>query len=265
MNIGIIGYGYVGSAVAAAWSDRARVRFHDPAVQGSAPLSELVHDDVVFVCVPTPSRPDGRADLSAVQAVLGELAAARSSAVVVLKSTVPPGSTVALSERFPDLALAVAPEFLRERSAVADFLAPARLVLGFPPSTSAPARDRVRTLLHDRFPDTPLLELDATAAELVKYAANVFFATKVGLAAELAEVAGSLGVPWDEVRRGMALDPRIGDDHLRVPGDDGLPGFGGRCLPKDLAAWLALADDLGRDATVARAVHLANQKRRGAG
>ena len=95
--------------------------------------------------------------------------------------------------------------------------------------------------------------------------ANVFFAVKVGLAAELAELASALDVSWDDVRSGMALDPRIGADHLRVPGDDGLPGFGGSCLPKDLAALLALAEDLGRDTPVARAAQTANQKRRGAG
>lgn len=265
MNIGIVGYGYVGSAVAAAFADRASVRFHDPARPGSVPLADLAHDDVVFVCVPTPAGPGGDADLSAVEDVLGELQAAGATATVTLKSTVPPGTTARLAIRYARLSLAVAPEFLRERSAVHDFAHPARLVVGFAPATSGPARARLREILAWRFPGVPLVELDPTAAELVKYGANAFFAVKVGFANELADLAAGLGVAWEPVREAMGLDPRIGPDHLGVPGADGRPGFGGSCLPKDTRALLVRAEELGVDLPLLEATVVENRRRRGPG
>ncbi len=262
-GVGIVGLGYVGSAVAAGFADLARVRFHDPERPGSVPLAELASDDVVFVCVPTPASPTGAADLTVVARVVGELAALGARATVLLKSTVPPGTTAALASAHPALPLGVAPEFLRERSAAADFAAPARVVLGWPEGASPAARERARELYRARFPATPVVELPSTEAELVKYAANAFFAVKVAFANELSDLAAALGAAWDPVREALALDPRIGGDHLRVPGHDGLPGFGGSCLPKDTAALLDLARRSEVDLAVLRAAVEGNRTRRG--
>ena len=262
LAVGVIGHGYVGNAVAVGLEPVALVRFHDPGRAGSTPLAELAEADVVFVCVPTPMADDGACDTTIVEAVLAELSAARTRAAVVLKSTVPPGTSERLAARHPELALCFAPEFLRERSGVEDFARPARIVLGWPARCPTEARAQVRGLYRRRFPAVPIVELSATEAELIKYAANAYFAVKVSFANELAELAGALGVAWEPIRAALVLDPRIADDHLRVPGPDGEPGFGGSCLPKDVAALLALAERAGAELPVVASAAAANRRRR---
>jgi UDPglucose 6-dehydrogenase len=262
--VGVIGRGYVGNAVALGLEPVADVVFHDPAHAGSASLAAVAARDVVFVCVPTPMGAGGQADLSIVEDVLATLSAFRTEAAIVLKSTVPPGTTERLAARHPGLALGVAPEFLRERTSVDDFARPARVVLGWPARLPAGARARVRSLYRARFPAVPIVELAATEAELVKYASNAFFAVKVSFANELAELATALGAGWDAIRAALSLDPRIGDDHLRVPGPDGERGYGGACLPKDVAALLAIAQAAGASLPVVASADDANLARRAA-
>lgn len=261
-RVGVAGAGYVGAAVADAFSAVADVVVRDPRHQRSVCADELAASDVVFVCVPTPAGLHGAADTSAVQDVLDELAAARTGAVVVVKSTVPPGTTERLAAAHPTLALAHAPEFLRERHARSDFEAPHRLVVGWPASSRGTARELVRAMYACRFPGVQVIETSATEAELVKYASNALFAVKVSLANELAELASALGVPWTNVQAVLTTDPRIGADHLAVPGPDGAVGFGGRCLPKDVAALLHLAGEVGVRLPVLECAQATNRVRR---
>ncbi|HMV65377.1 MAG TPA: hypothetical protein PKA64_00910 [Myxococcota bacterium] len=130
-RIGIIGYGYVGRGTAHAMASVAEVEWHDPAHAASRPLDAMVAwADAVFVCVPTPMGSDGSADLSIVQAVARALADLNNEVPVLLKSTVPPGTTAELARRWPVLPLVFTPEFLRERHHLEDAAEPARVVLG---------------------------------------------------------------------------------------------------------------------------------------
>jgi UDPglucose 6-dehydrogenase len=262
-RIGVIGYGYVGRGTAHAMEPVAEVGSHDPAHVGSRPLGELVQwADALFVCVPTPMGTNGSADLGIVREVAGALADLKVDVPVLLKSTVPPGTTSDLVRRWPSLPLVFTPEFLRERHHLEDAAGPSRVVLGWSSAIGEPARERVRELHARRFPDTPRVELDATEAELLKYVSNALFGVKVSFANEMADLASRLGVAWEPIRRALVLDPRVGDGHLAVPGPDGQPGFGGSCLPKDMAALLTVASTLDIDLEVVAAAVRANQRRR---
>lgn len=262
-NIGVIGFGYVGRGMVHAMQEVAEVRWHDPAQTGSQPLHEFARwADAFFVCVPTPMGANGAADLSIVHEVTSALADFCVDVPVLLKSTVPPGTTAALARQWPRLPIAFIPEFLRERHHLEDAVKPSRLVLGWSSSISERHQACVRALYDRRFPHTPRVELDATEAELLKYASNALFGVKVSFANEMAELAGRLGVSWECVRQALVLDPRVGDGHLSVPGPDGQLGFGGSCLPKDMAALLAVASTLGLDLDVVAAAVRANQRRR---
>ena len=262
-RVGFVGYGYVGAAVGTALADIVEVRHHDPACANSVALSDLVPwADAVFVCVPTPAGANGAADLSAVFAVMSRLAQLSAVVPVILKSTVPPGTCAHIAERWPSLRLLFSPEFLRERHHLQDAKAPHRIVLGWTDSCDARQRDSIRELFHRQNPTVPQVEMSAAEAEMLKYASNALFAIKVSFANEMHELAERLDIAWEPIRRALVLDPRIGDDHLQVPGPDGRPGFGGSCLPKDIAALLAVAADADVELEVVMAALRANARRR---
>jgi len=188
---------------------------------------------ILFACVGTPPRPTGAPDLTFLRKLLADLRqmgpgwAGGEQPVVVLKSTVPPGTNrwaqQFLGDRF---AVASNPEFLREGTAVADFFHPDRIVVG---AESAHAADLVASLYQTV--NAPLIKTGWEEAELVKYATNAFLAVKVTFANEVAALCDSLGADAPAVLRALGLDQRVGERFLS-PG----PGFGGSCLPKDLAA-----------------------------
>jgi UDPglucose 6-dehydrogenase len=190
--------------------------------------------DIVFVCVPTPSGAGGAADLRAVDTTVDRLGTTlRSSAVVVLKSTVPVGTTARAAHRLRDKGIEVvsSPEFLREGHAVEDFRHPDRLVIG---ASSEQAADIVRAAYGPA--SAPALRMSPESAELAKYASNAFLAVKLSYANSLAELCAHVGADIVDVTRCMGADHRIGPAFLR-PG----PGWGGSCLPKDTAALLHTA------------------------
>jgi|JI10StandDraft_1071094.scaffolds.fasta_scaffold00495_2 UDPglucose 6-dehydrogenase len=261
-RVGFIGYGYVGRGTAHALGDVAEVAYADPAVSGARSVAELLSwSDAIFVCVPTPMDPSGAADLRIVYDVMAQLAAT-VAVPVVLKSTVPPGTGAALTRRWPRLPLVVNPEFLRERHHREDAESPARIVLGWTDGIDDDGRSRVLDLYARRFPATPVVEVTATQAELIKYASNALLGVKVSFANEMAELSRRLGSDWEPIRQALVLDPRVGDSHLAVPGPDGRPGFGGACLPKDMAALLTIAAAAGVDLDVISAAVGGNRRRR---
>lgn len=247
--IGIMGLGHVGGALARALAPHAPVLACDPALADSATPAQLAAAcDVVFVCVPTPARADGGADLSVVQAVLAQLAdgaaAAGRTPLVVIRSTVPPGTTQALAQQHAPLPVLVCPEFLRQHAAADDLASATRVLLGLPaPMRDSPGGNAAVALLRPVWrlvsPQAALVVTDAATAELVKYATNAFLALKVTFANQLADACAVQGLDYATLAPLLALDPRIGPSHLAVPGHDGLRGFGGPCLPKDVAALLA--------------------------
>lgn len=194
--------------------------------------------DFVFLCVPTPLRADGETELSYLMSALDSVANnLRSGAVVVTKSTVPVGTAPKIGAALgrTDVALASNPEFLREGSAVADFLAPDRIVIG---AEDYAVAQRVAAL-YDSV-DAPLILCDPTSAETVKYAANAFLAAKVSFVNALAAVCEAVDADVDAVLEGVGTDHRIGSAYLQ-PG----PGWGGSCLPKDTRALVGVASDAG--------------------
>jgi UDPglucose 6-dehydrogenase len=186
---------------------------------------------------------DGSVSLAIVEKALKEISEKnkKRNNIIILKSTMVPGSTNNFINQFPKLNIIFNPEFLTERTAKLDFLTQARIILG----GTKRLTKRVSTLFKERFKHTYLIETDTVTAELVKYMNNVFFASKVSIMNEMKMVCESVGANWDEALAGFTADQRIGDSHLDVPGPDGKLGFGGSCFPKDINAFISMANDLG--------------------
>jgi len=202
---------------------------------------EAVSDcEAAFLCVPTPQGGDGSVDLSFVEAAAAEMAEAMPpAALIVNKSTVPVGSTQVVERvmQRTDVKVVSNPEFLREGSAVRDFLFPDRIVIG---SDDQAAAEKVASF-YDGV-DAPILITDPASAETIKYASNAFLATKLSFVNALAAVCEGVGADVGDVVLGIGYDRRIGHQYLQ-PG----PGWGGSCFPKDTRAFLRLAESGGYD------------------
>lgn len=234
----------------------------------STDLGSAVSDtDAVFIAVGTPSRRgDGHADLSYVYAAAEEIAGSLlGRTVIVTKSTVPVGTGDEIERRIvktrPDLKpgrdfdVVSNPEFLREGSAIEDFMRPDRIVVG---AHSDYARDVLRKLYRPLFlRDTPVLFTDRCTAELTKYASNAFLATKITFINEIANLCEAVGADVQDVARGMGLDGRIGSKFLHAG-----PGFGGSCFPKDAAALARTGEDFGSPLQIVNTVMAVNTGRR---
>jgi UDPglucose 6-dehydrogenase len=203
--------------------------------------------DIVFLCVPTPQGDDGSADLSYIEQAAAQIAPVlKPGAVVVNKSTVPVGSTLAVERvlQRDDVSVVSNPEFLREGTAVHDFLHPDRVVIG---SANRAAAERVAELYASI--DTPILITDPASAETIKYAANGFLAMKISFVNAVAAMCEAVGADVAAVVEGIGSDQRIGMQFLR-PG----PGWGGSCFPKDSRALVKIAEDHGYNFTMMRGV-----------
>ncbi len=246
-NIGIIGNGFVGSAIMHGFIlhvDDILIYDKDPR-RSTHSMNELVNiSDVIFVCVPTPMFESGECDLSIVEGVVDEISKYRviNKKVVVIKSTVVPGTVESLASKYPKMNFVFNPEFLTERKARLDFINASRIVLG---SNKALANDIVEDLYKSRFPYTKVIKTDFGTAQLIKYMANCFFATKVSFMNEMRQVCDAIQGDWDQAVEGFISDGRIGNSHIDVPGHDGDLGFGGKCFPKDLNAMIKRSEELG--------------------
>ena len=291
-RLAVIGCGPVGLVTAACFADRGhsviaadcdpakvrmleqgRVPFYEPGLEElvrrnlragrlrfTVDIPEAVQPaHIVFVCVGTPSHPDGRADLGQVESVARSLATCLDGyKVIVEKSTVP----VRTAERIErtirlyahaDCVVDVAsnPEFMREGSAVYDFLNPDRIVIG---AESPRARAALEALCEGF--RCPILVTDVPTAELIKHAANAFLATKISFINMIADLSEATGADVTLVARGMGLDRRIGETFLQAG-----VGYGGSCFPKDLRALVRLGEELGTDVQLLRAVQQVNDAR----
>ena len=203
--------------------------------------------DIVFLCVPTPQGDDGSADLSYIEQAARQIAPVlKPGAVVVNKSTVPVGSTVVVEAALqrPDVFVVSNPEFLREGTAVSDFLSPDRVVIG---SADRGAAERVAELYAGI--DAPILITDPASAETIKYAANGFLAMKISFVNAVAAMCEAVGADVAAVVDGIGSDNRIGRQFLS-PG----PGWGGSCFPKDSRALVKIAEEHGYNFTMMRGV-----------
>jgi UDPglucose 6-dehydrogenase len=211
--------------------------------------------DFVFLCVPTPSAEDGSVDLSFLQRASSGIADALSpGTVVVNKSTVPVGSTRVVENILQrgDVTVVSNPEFLREGTAITDFMHPDRVVIG---GDNREACEKVATLYQGL--NTEILITDPASAETIKYGANAFLATKISFANALANLCEEIGANVNDVIRGIGLDKRIGSSAMH-PG----PGWGGSCFPKDTSALLSMARDVGYDFVLLQGVIAVNDYQR---
>lgn len=255
--------------------EQGKIPFHEPGLkemvlrnrnEGRLEFStnlktSLDASTVVFIAVGTPEQDDGTADLSAVFAVAKDIGKNMNGfKVIVQKSTVPVGTTRKLSKvlreeigKSDEFELVSNPEFLREGSAIDDFLHPNRVVFGF----SGPrAADVMEDIYHPLYSSgTPILSTSLESAEMVKYASNAFLATKVSFINEVAELCEQVGADVQVVARGMGMDTRIGAKFLHAG-----TGFGGSCFPKDTIALVKMGDSFGVDMSLVRSTIGANER-----
>ena len=238
MNIGIIGQGFVGNAIYQKLSKYYKVFTYDiQAKLCNSDLPEVLERcKIIFVCLPTPMNKDGSCNLDILDSTLDQINKASREVedrIVVIKSTIIPGSTDDFQLKYRHIDLVFNPEFLTEDNAVDDFENQTRLLLG----GRKRATTKIKQIFSAAFRKTPrIIKTDAKTAELVKYVTNTFLATKVSFANEIYQLCESLDLDYDKIIEYATLDPRLGDSHWGVPGPDGDFGFGGHCFPKDLAA-----------------------------
>ena len=234
-KLGVIGHGYVGESQSFAFSPSFDVRVYDKdSLKSTHSLNEVLDSDFIFVCVPTPMKKDGSQDLSFVE---NFFKTTKEGPIYIIKSTVIPGTTNLLNEKFKNLKIIFSPEFLTERTAKLDILTQTRIILGGDKNLTS----KVRNIYDIRFKNKTIIETDSLTAEYIKYMNNTFFASKVSIMNEFYRLANHLGVDWETALYGFVSDQRIGDSHLHVPGPDGKLGFGGTCFPKDINAFISFA------------------------
>lgn len=250
-KIGIIGKGFVGSAVSNGFSpntgyNNASIKIYDKDESKSLnSLDETVNEsDFIFLSLPTPSNKDGSISLEILHDSLDSINKINknSNNILLLRSTVVPGTSRMFQNRYKNLRIVFNPEFLTERSAFLDFINQARIILGGDPNHTA----KVAELYSDRFGEyIPIIQTNFESAELIKYMNNCFFATKVSFINEMKLVSDSVGANWEDALEGFILDGRIGHSHINVPGHDGKFGFGGSCFPKDMQALIDFGKCIG--------------------
>lgn len=247
-KIGIIGRGFVGSAVEFGFSAQtgcnAVVRVYDknPKLSQNSLEETINKSEFIFLSVPTPSNPDGSINLDTLNEALSSInQISNVDNIILIRSTIVPGTTQKFKKKFPKLNLVFNPEFLTERSAKFDFINQSRFILGGSQKDTA----KVASLFKWRFGDSiPVIETNFETAELIKYMNNCFFATKVSFLNEMKLISNKIGADWPTAVEGFVRDGRIGHSHLSVPGPDGKLGFGGSCFPKDLQAIIDFASSL---------------------
>ena len=253
-RIGVFGNGFVGSAVQFGFSPgtgcnyEVRVYDKDPSKSVDSIEETVNKSDFIFLSVPTPSNKDGSMNLDIVRQALQDISDVNtvSDNVVLLRSTVIPGTTRKLDSEFKNVNLIFNPEFLTERSAKFDFINQPRFILGCGDEVMDRYRsEQVAFLFKDRFGESiPVIETNYETAELIKYMNNCFFATKVSFLNEMYQIAEKSGVDWETAVDGFVRDGRIGHSHMNVPGPDGKFGFGGSCFPKDIQAIINYGESL---------------------
>ena len=238
MKIGIIGYGYVGSAVAASYPN-GEILINDPQ-HPSSTVDELKEQcRAIFVCVPTPQSDSGECDTSILESVITNLDGYKG--VVIAKSTASPGVYADLESRY-NIKLAHVPEFLTQARAKFDYVNPHKIVVGCREEIRQQVADVIMTSAVN-FDRVDIEYCSIQEASFFKYLANTQLAIKVIVNNEYADLARRLGVKWERVVDIARTDYRLGATHWAVPGPDGERGFGGACFPKDTAALAHIAKE----------------------
>ena len=244
MKIGIVGQGYVGTAVKEVFSKHYQVDTYDLdkdkcSVNYLEDLAELTK--LIFVCVPTPMKKDGSCDTSIVEGVVKDInnvcgVRKYENKIIAIKSTIPPGTTNRLNKKYEHISVIFNPEFLTEANFIDDFKNQSRIIIG----GERPASTKLRQVYSLVFPNVKIVKTGSITAEMVKYFTNTFLATKVSFANEMKIICDKINIDYDKVVEYATYDERLGKSHWAVPGPDGKLGFGGSCFPKDLNALIDL-------------------------
>ncbi|HPI82338.1 MAG TPA: hypothetical protein PK122_03855 [Candidatus Paceibacterota bacterium] len=253
MKVGILGLGVIGSACKYGFEKLGhKVSVHDPKL--NTKIEDVLDSEMVYICVPTPSNPDGSCDTSIVRKVIQELKEKKYDGIIVIKSTVKPGTTESLIALTGKMKICFVPEFLRERCAIVDFTENHDLLaVG---TYSQEVYDKV-VECHGKYPKN-YVQLSPTEAEVLKYYSNVYNAMKIIFANEMYEVCQAVGADYTSVKEAFVKRGTTVDLYLDV--NDNFRGFGGMCLPKDTAALARLVKDLKLDLALFETIENENKK-----
>ena len=247
MNVGVVGQGFVGTAVYEGLKKHHNLFCYDKNEEvnikrgGVANLPILArHSDIIFVCVPTPMTQDGECYTGYVEEVVAELDEWTEDKIVVIKSTIIPGTTARLNQKYGRNTIVFSPEFLTEANSIEDFKNQTRIILG----GDRKGTNKLRIMFSKAFPKAHIIKTDSTYAEMIKYLTNNFLTVKVAFANEMYKICERLRIDYDKVVEYATLDERLGPSHWGVPGPDGDFGYGGHCFPKDIQAMISLTDEL---------------------
>jgi len=231
MCLAIIGNGFVGNSLFQLLSQKNKVKIFDIDItKSNCTFIELIDSDFIFLCLPTPSK-NKKCDISLIQNTILKLKKLNYQGIVVIKSTVPPGTTEKMSCIYNNILFN--PEFLREKHALFDTLNPERIFI------AGKNADKLKEIYLSFFsPDIIFTEDNPTNFEMVKYMSNTFLATKVALANEFFNLAENLELEYSKLKNYLVLDSRINSSHLNVPGHSGKLGYGGNCFIKDTEAFI---------------------------
>lgn len=248
-RIGIVGRGFVGGAMYENFKDVFSVLVWDKDVNKRLNVESFEdfvdRSDIIFVCVPTPMTEDGQCDTSIVEFVINDIAKVDRRKYVVIKSTVTPGTTQRLAEE-NGMVIGFNPEFLTEANAYNDFRHQPLIILGSDNTGLGTVLAQIYYEYNAKVDNVAhVIQRTTKEAELFKYLANCFLATKVIFANEFKTLCDKVDVDYGRIAEVAVLDKRLGHTHWRVPGPDGKLGFGGSCFPKDTSAMIHFADSIG--------------------
>jgi len=253
-TIGIIGQGFVGSAIREGLQNYYDILTYDIDSKkcNSTHSDVCLKSSIVFVCLPTPMKKTGKCDTRILENAIKEVenvcfkSYETNNPVLVIKSTTPPGTTKRINDKCK-LSVCFSPEFLTEANSFDDFKNQTRIIVGGDPAIKCKDAVKVKTMFRKPFPKIPIVVTKSETAEMVKYFINCFLATKVSFANEMYQVCEGIDIDFNKVVEYALYDERIGKSHLSVPGPDGSLGFGGHCFPKDLNAVRFIAESVGVD------------------
>lgn len=248
-KFGVIGYGFLGTAIVHGFGLHADIKIYDKFMDYDSIEDVVNHADVIWIGLPTPMNMNtGAIDLSIIDenlAKINELAKPEDNKIVVIKSTIVPGSTRQFANKYENLNFVMNPEFLTARNNRLDFICASRIIIG---SEAQWVGDKMEEVYHYRFGrSAPIYRCGWEEAELTKYGSNCFFALKISYFNFIYELCQRLRLDFDEIRDMILADGRIGRSHANVPGWDGQRGYSGSCFPKDVNALIKFAKDRGVD------------------
>ena len=267
MKLGIIGQGFVGSAMYEGLRHYYETFTYDldESKCNSSHQKVCRKSDLIFVCVPTPMRKSGECDTRILEEAIKNINDECQNdpdcnrPTVVIKSTVPPGTTKRIDREIATvLHVCFSPEFLTEANSFNDFKNQSRIIIGGDPNRNCTGARKAKSMFRKPFPTIPIVVTKSETAEMIKYFTNCFLATKVTFANQMYEICEKASIDYDKVCEYALYDERIGRTHLAVPGPDGDVGFGGHCFPKDLSGIIHFFDEIQGDSSFLKAVREKN-------